>query len=169
VPEELRLLLEVCDDGRGVDWDGLRRRANSLGLPAVTESDLVEAMFIDGVSTRAEASLVSGHGVGLAAVRQAVVDLGGAVKVVSQPRLGTRNQVTCPRWLRQASEHCVLWRLRNLAEGMRRPDRFDLPFRVARPAGEFPVGFPPTQALFLQSTLPGERVASASIYGQFHA
>jgi HPt (histidine-containing phosphotransfer) domain-containing protein/PAS domain-containing protein/two-component sensor histidine kinase len=91
------LLLEVCDDGRGVDWDGLRRKANSLGLPAVTESDLVEAMFSDGVSTRAEASLVSGRGVGLAAVRQAVVDLGGEVKVVSQPRLGTRIQIHLPK------------------------------------------------------------------------
>ena len=50
-----------------------------------TQADLTEALFVDGVSTRDQVSAVSGRGVGLAALRQAVSALGGVVEVESKP------------------------------------------------------------------------------------
>lgn len=84
------LTLSVEDDGGGIGWDKIRARAVKLGLPADTHDDLVEALFADGLSTREQASDVSGRGVGMAAVREVVRDLHGALTVDSQPGRGTR-------------------------------------------------------------------------------
>jgi two-component system chemotaxis sensor kinase CheA len=85
-----RLAVEVEDDGRGVPWEKLALRAISLGLPAETPADLVEALFSDGVSTRDEVTEISGRGVGMSAVRAACLETGGTVQVSSQPGRGTR-------------------------------------------------------------------------------
>lgn len=84
-----KLLIEILDDGRGVDWSRVRARAASLGLPSETESQLVDALFADGVSTRDEVSELSGRGVGLSALRAAANDEGGTVTIQSEPRRGT--------------------------------------------------------------------------------
>jgi two-component system chemotaxis sensor kinase CheA len=83
------LVFSVRDDGRGIDWEAVRARAISFGMPADSRPDLIEALFADGLSTRSEASEVSGRGVGLGALRQVVRDLGGAVDVESEPGRGT--------------------------------------------------------------------------------
>lgn len=82
--------IELCDDGRGVDWAAVATRARRLGLAAETHSDLVAAMFSDGVSTRDEVSETSGRGVGLAAIREACERLGGTIDVDTEPGRGTR-------------------------------------------------------------------------------
>lgn len=84
-----KLVISVRDDGRGVDWDKVRDKAGKHGLPNETRSDLVEALFTDGLSTRDQATDVSGRGVGLAALRQVVRDLGGSIEVDSVPHQGT--------------------------------------------------------------------------------
>jgi signal transduction histidine kinase len=89
-------VLEVDDDGRGVDWEALKKKAAQLGLPAETEDDLVEALFTDGVSTRDEATDVSGRGVGMAAVRQVVREQHGDIEVRSLTGVGTRVTVRFP-------------------------------------------------------------------------
>ena len=40
-----RALIEVCDDGRGVQWEVVREKARQKKLPAATREDLVEALF----------------------------------------------------------------------------------------------------------------------------
>jgi sensor domain CHASE-containing protein/signal transduction histidine kinase/HAMP domain-containing protein len=83
------LCFAVRDDGRGIDWDAIKRSAEARGLPASTRADLEAALFSDGLSTRAEVSELSGRGIGLGAVRQACIDAGGEVSVESEPGAGT--------------------------------------------------------------------------------
>ncbi len=84
-----KLVVEVEDFGRGIDWDAVRAAAVKHGLPSSTEEELVAAMFHSGVSTAAEITTISGRGVGLSAVRQQVEDLGGQIAVVTKPNQGT--------------------------------------------------------------------------------
>ena len=84
-----KLIISVRDDGRGVDWERLRAKAAAHGIPHQTREDLVEALFSDGVSTKDEATDVSGRGVGLAALRHVVREQGGAIEVETVPHQGT--------------------------------------------------------------------------------
>lgn len=84
-----KLVVEIEDFGRGIDWEAVRAAAVKHGLPNSTEEELVAAMFHSGVSTAAEVTTISGRGVGLSAVRQQVEDLGGQIAVVSKPNQGT--------------------------------------------------------------------------------
>ncbi len=86
---EGKLVISVRDDGCGVNWDKLRDKAAARGLPHQTRDDLIEALFSDGVSTKDTATDVSGRGVGLAALRQVVRDLGGSIEVETAAHQGT--------------------------------------------------------------------------------
>jgi PAS domain S-box-containing protein len=88
--EDSEFIIVVEDDGRGIDWDAVRQRAQERGLPAVTGEDLVDALFADGLTTRDVVSDVSGRGVGLGSVRQTCQQLGGHIRVTSQKGRGTR-------------------------------------------------------------------------------
>jgi two-component system, chemotaxis family, sensor kinase CheA len=83
------LTIEIRDDGRGVNWERVRDRADKLGIRAQTQEQLVEALFADGVSTKDEVTDLSGRGVGLAALRAAAHAEGGQVTIVSESRRGT--------------------------------------------------------------------------------
>jgi signal transduction histidine kinase len=83
------LVLEVSDDGRGIDWERVARKASGKGLPHATHEELVAALFTDGFSTRDEATETSGRGVGLGAVREAVSALHGAIEIASAVGAGT--------------------------------------------------------------------------------
>lgn len=83
-------LVSVSDDGHGIDWEALRDRAIASGLPAASDADLEAALFADGVSTADRLDDLAGRGLGLAAVREATVALGGRITVRSMPGLGTR-------------------------------------------------------------------------------
>lgn len=78
------LELEVRDDGRGIDWANVREKARARGLPTSRRSDLVDALFSEGLSTREEVTQVSGRGLGTAAVRHIVEKQGGRVLVESE-------------------------------------------------------------------------------------
>lgn len=95
--EGAHLVIELRDDGRGIDWPGLERRARAQGLPSETRADLVSALFADGVSTRDEVSEHSGRGVGLGALRAACQALGGTVHIESQRGTGTTLRCRLPR------------------------------------------------------------------------
>jgi len=84
-----KLFVTIRDDGAGIRWDRVKQKAQNAGLPSATHEDLVEALFADGLSTRDQASDVSGRGVGLAALRHVVRDLGGTIQVQSSPGKGT--------------------------------------------------------------------------------
>ncbi len=87
--ESCSLVVEIGDDGRGIDWDRVRERAASLRLPASTDADLTRALFADGLSTRSEVSEISGRGVGMGAVLTTCRELGGDITVRSELGRGT--------------------------------------------------------------------------------
>jgi HPt (histidine-containing phosphotransfer) domain-containing protein len=81
--------IELGDDGRGLDFAALRAAAAQRGLAATSEIELIEIMFRDGVTTRDEATEISGRGVGLGAVVAACRAAGGSVEVETAPGKGT--------------------------------------------------------------------------------
>ncbi|MEY4577971.1 MAG: hypothetical protein RL701_2674, partial [Pseudomonadota bacterium] len=88
------LIVEIEDNGQGIDWQRVRDKAARLGLRAATEDDLVDALFAQGLSTRDEASEVSGRGVGLSALREACREHAGHVKIISKRGSGTTLRIT---------------------------------------------------------------------------
>lgn len=94
--ERDHLILEVGDDGKGVDWERVKAKARERGLPHDTQRDLVNALFSDGLSTRDQVDTTSGRGVGMSAVREACHDLGGEVDVWSEPGQGTIIRIDLP-------------------------------------------------------------------------
>jgi signal transduction histidine kinase len=85
---EGRFVLEIADDGRGIDWTEVRRIAAARGLPCGSQAELAGALFSPGFSTRQEVTSTSGRGVGLSAVVGRVRELGGTIAVDSQPGRG---------------------------------------------------------------------------------
>lgn len=90
-------VVELTDDGRGIDWDALARKAKALGMPCETEEERMATLFTDGVSSREQVTDQSGRGVGMAALREAVETLGGQLRVDSEPGKGTTLSFTIPR------------------------------------------------------------------------
>lgn len=89
----------VSDDGRGIDREALAvaARARGLVLPeTATDRDLLVTMFEPGVTTRAEATELSGRGVGLDVVRERTAAMHGRVEVESASGKGTTFTLTVP-------------------------------------------------------------------------
>jgi two-component system chemotaxis sensor kinase CheA len=82
------LIIEVADDGGGIDWTHVRTVATERGLPHESSGDLVQALFSPGFSTRSEVTATSGRGIGLSVVSEQVKELGGAISVISESGLG---------------------------------------------------------------------------------
>ncbi len=72
------------DDGRGIDWDRLRRRAESGSLPDPSPAELAELLFLPGFSTAEQTTVHAGRGVGLDLVRNRVAEAGGSISVHSE-------------------------------------------------------------------------------------
>jgi chemotaxis protein histidine kinase CheA len=94
------VVLEVADDGVGVDEDRVRAKAVELGLltpdSTLAGSALLELLFAPAFSTASTVTETSGRGVGLDVVRDAVEELGGSVEVRSEPGAGTAFVLTLP-------------------------------------------------------------------------
>lgn len=81
--------VRISDDGRGIAWAAIRKRAQSLGMPHSSRADLEEALFQDRVSSKQSMSETSGRGVGMGAVRDVVHALGGEIRIETEPGRGT--------------------------------------------------------------------------------
>jgi two-component system, chemotaxis family, sensor kinase CheA len=82
--------VEIDDDGRGIDFEQIGAVARQRGLPANTTAELIEAMLVDGISSRAEVTEISGRGIGTSALKRACENLGGSLRVESRAGRGTR-------------------------------------------------------------------------------
>lgn len=94
------VILEIADDGRGLDAEAIRRRAVERGLidpdAVLAEADVHALIFAAGFSTAREVSDVSGRGVGMDVVRRAVEELRGQIDIASRPGRGTRLTLRLP-------------------------------------------------------------------------
>jgi CheY-like chemotaxis protein/chemotaxis signal transduction protein len=94
------VVIEVSDDGRGIDEDELRRVAVERGLLPVdstaTGPALLHILFSPGFSTRDEVTQTSGRGVGLDVVRTVVEDLSGTIEVRGERGVGTTFVISLP-------------------------------------------------------------------------
>ncbi len=92
-----RVSVTLSDDGAGLDLAAIRAQLQRRGLPIPPdERELVRALFEGGFSTRAEATTISGRGVGLDIARAAVERIRGTVEVTSEPGRGTSFTIECP-------------------------------------------------------------------------
>ncbi|NHN49550.1 chemotaxis protein CheA [Halostella sp. JP-L12] len=100
--ERDRVVIEIEDDGRGLDVDRLRREAVEQGVATESEiaemddDDVYDLIFHSGFSTTEEVTDVSGRGVGMDVVASTVDDLDGDVAVDSAPGEGTTVRLTLP-------------------------------------------------------------------------
>jgi chemosensory pili system protein ChpA (sensor histidine kinase/response regulator) len=94
------VLIELADDGSGIDFAVVRRRALSLGMIAgdaqPTEAQLIECLFKPGFSTAAKVTQISGRGIGMDVVRAEIAALGGRVEVRSKAGAGTQFTLCLP-------------------------------------------------------------------------
>jgi two-component system chemotaxis sensor kinase CheA len=97
-----QVVIEVSDDGAGIDVDRVTAKALERGIispddaAAMTPAQRLDLVFAPGLSTREEASTISGRGVGMDVVRSSVARLGGAVHVESTPAAGSTFRVRLP-------------------------------------------------------------------------
>ncbi|HEY0266508.1 MAG TPA: chemotaxis protein CheA, partial [Rhizomicrobium sp.] len=95
-----RIVIEVADDGRGIDRARVKEKALERGLisPGATLSDeeTDNLIFMPGFSTAKEVSNISGRGVGMDVVRRNIIDLGGRIVIGSTPKQGSRFSLTLP-------------------------------------------------------------------------
>lgn len=95
-----RILIELSDDGRGIDRARVLARARERGIVApdavLTDSEVDELIFMPGFSTAAVVSAVSGRGVGMDVVRRNIQSLGGRIAVESRFGEGSRFVLSLP-------------------------------------------------------------------------
>jgi two-component system chemotaxis sensor kinase CheA len=91
-----KVVVEISDDGRGIDWEALAARGKERGMPTATAAERTAILFADGVSTKTTASTISGRGVGLAAARAACERLGGTIEVESVVGAGATFRFVLP-------------------------------------------------------------------------
>ncbi len=91
------VIVEIADDGRGIDWPALRAKAERQGVGDVNALSDQELLFAEGLSTKDEASLVSGRGVGMGAIRQSCDRLGGSIEIETIRGQGTTVRFRIPK------------------------------------------------------------------------
>ncbi len=112
-----QVVLEVSDDGQGIDREKLLKRAISSGAIKESEArqlsdeEVLNLIFHPGLSTADEVTQVSGRGVGMDVVRTVVERLKGRVTVESEPGRGTTFQLMMPLTL--ASIQALMFRVGN--------------------------------------------------------
>ncbi|GAB1594423.1 Hpt domain-containing protein [Lysobacter claricitrinus] len=101
--EGSEVVLEVGDDGRGLDREAIRRRGVERGLirsdVALAESDLDMLIFEPGFSTADEVSRLAGRGVGMDVVASEVRQLGGTIDIRTTKGSGTTFTLRLPQTL----------------------------------------------------------------------
>lgn len=94
------IVIEVKDDGKGLNKDVLRQKAIEKGLveegTVLTDKQCYDLIFMAGFSTAAEVTDVSGRGVGMDVVRRNVQSLGGNIEIISDLGVGSTMAIHLP-------------------------------------------------------------------------
>lgn len=98
--ENDQLILEVSDDGRGLNLNALRAQAISKGLiksdDMLNDDQLAQLIFVPGISTASEVTELSGRGIGMDVVHSEIAAMGGRIAVSSKPGRGTQFIIRIP-------------------------------------------------------------------------
>lgn len=98
--EASSVMIEIFDDGKGMDPDFLRKKAIGKGLigehEALSHDEALQLVFLPGFSTKEVASSVSGRGVGMDVVKTAVEKHRGTIRIDSTLGVGTRFSIRLP-------------------------------------------------------------------------
>jgi len=93
------VIIQIRDDGQGIDRAQVAQRATSLNIPLPEQLDqagVLSLLCAPGFSTRDEADLTSGRGVGMAVVKTTVSELGGTLALETTPGQGTQFTLRLP-------------------------------------------------------------------------
>jgi two-component system, chemotaxis family, sensor kinase CheA len=96
------ILIEVSDDGAGINLELIKRRAieRKLISPEIaaqlSKSELIDLIFQPGFSTKEAVSNLSGRGVGMDVVKTNITNIGGTIDITSEPDMGTQIQLKIP-------------------------------------------------------------------------
>lgn len=100
--EGSHVIIEVSDDGAGINVDKVRQKAIERGVISpqraaqLGDRDLLQLIFLPGFSTAAAVTNISGRGVGMDVVRTNVEKIGGKVEIDSHPGKGTTLRLRIP-------------------------------------------------------------------------
>jgi two-component system chemotaxis sensor kinase CheA len=100
--ESDRVVIEIRDDGKGIDPEVIKRKAYEKGLideerlERITDQEAVNLVFASGFSTAETVSDLSGRGVGMDVVRTAIEKVNGTVQLESEKGKGTRIRISLP-------------------------------------------------------------------------
>jgi two-component system chemotaxis sensor kinase CheA len=96
------VVIEIEDDGHGIDSTGLVEAAVRRAMISVEESrslskaEILNLVFVPGLTTKSEVSDISGRGVGMDVVKTNIAKLGGVIDLQSEEGIGTKVTVTLP-------------------------------------------------------------------------
>ncbi|MEM5788724.1 MAG: ATP-binding protein, partial [Syntrophobacteraceae bacterium] len=95
-----KVVLEITDDGRGIDLEVITNKAMSLGLikpeDRLKSDRLLDIICETGFTTHLHADVASGRGIGMTVVRKAVEELGGSLELDTSPGKGSRFSMVLP-------------------------------------------------------------------------
>ncbi len=108
-------VIEIRDDGNGLDYEAIRRRGIERGLldadQSVTRQELSQLIFQPGFSTRDAANQAAGRGVGMDVVASTLLRMRGWLEIDSEPQRGTRIRLSFP--LPSVIQHAMVFRSAN--------------------------------------------------------
>ncbi|WP_102400970.1 chemotaxis protein CheA [Haloimpatiens massiliensis] len=96
--EGTKAVIKVSDDGKGLDPEKIKQKAEKLGIntEGMTDTDINNLIFMQGFSTNEEVTDISGRGVGMDVVKTKISSLGGTLDLVSEIDKGTTFIITLP-------------------------------------------------------------------------
>ncbi len=112
IPHDDQVVIEIIDDGHGIDPEVIKRKAYEKGLidehqlDSISDQDALQLIFAAGLSTAEQISDLSGRGVGMDVVRSVISNAGGSVSAESVIGQGTTIRLALP--LSMAVSHVMM-------------------------------------------------------------
>lgn len=134
IPHDDQVLIEIVDDGKGIDPSVIKRKAYEKGiideqrLDTITDQESLNLIFAAGFSTAEQISDLSGRGVGMDVVRTVIQEAGGTVGIESELGKGTTIRLSLPLSMAvtrimmiEAGEQCYGINMQTIVETVKVP------------------------------------------------